>query len=415
MGKLSCLLGLIGLGWVVYCLFQPIIDWNFGWKEIPQNTFEQSFEGIASPIYTDAITRSKAVIDSIHKKSEIPSISIASMIHGKMVWSYAVGFQDIENELPADTSTSYRIGSVSKPLTSLGLGKLIQEGEIHPDSSIQYYTSHFKDKPKITIRQLASHQSGIRNYETCFCFPVWEYYRDKEFDNVEESLSDFESDDLLFTPNQAFSYSSFNFTALSLAMESTSKSDFLDFMDNKVFNELGMNQTKPDIKDPKFKNRSTPYDIDRGYYKNAFPVNLSNKWAGGGFLSTPSDLVRAGNALLDSVFLNTETRELLTTPQRLNNDTINYQNYALGWRHDLSERYFDGQKKVEIIHHGGMAVGGLALLVVYPEYDLVLAIAINKSGKHGRFELFDYITPIAENFIQTVKNSNRQKDILVDI
>ncbi|MEQ9006994.1 MAG: serine hydrolase domain-containing protein, partial [Ekhidna sp.] len=349
-----------------YCLFQPVVDWNFGWESIPKNTFEQRFEGIEDINYKEAITSSKSIIDSIQKVSNSPSISIAAIIHGKMVWSYAVGFQDIINNVPADTSTSYRIGSVSKALTSLGLGKLIQEQKIHPDSSIQFYTDHFNEKPRIAIRQLASHQSGIRNYSTCFCFPVWEYYRNKEFESVEESLVDFESDELLFSPDEAFSYSSFNYTALSYAMEKASNMDFLNLMEDGVFKPLEMIHTRPDKHDVPIPNKAVPYDVDGNLFKKTVDVNLSNKWAGGGFLSTPSDLVRAGNALLDSVYLNSETTELLTTPQRLVNDSINEQYYALGWRHNYSERYFNGERKVAVIHHGGMAVGGLALLAIYP-------------------------------------------------
>ncbi|MEQ9467017.1 MAG: serine hydrolase domain-containing protein [Ekhidna sp.] len=403
MKKVSCLVGLMGLGWLLYYLFQPIVDWNFGWEPIPASVTNQRFEGVESPVFTDLIASSKQHLDSIRAATSSPSISIATMVQGRMVWSYAIGFQDIGNQIPADTSTQYRIGSVSKALTSLGLGRMIEKGLIHPDTSVQYYTNAFRDKPAITISQLASHQSGIRNYETCFCFPIWEYYRDKEFESIEASLADFEQDKLLFKPGSAFAYSSYNFTALSLAVEKASGVEFIDYMSRKVFAPLGMNLSEPDRKDEFAARRAIPYDTDRGMYKEVFSVNLSNKWAGGGFISTPLDLARAGNALLDSTFLSPETAEILTTPQRLDNDSINEQYYALGWRHSISERYFKGEKKVEVFHHGGMAVGGLALLIVYPEYDLVMAITMNKSGQQGQFELFDYITPIAESFIRRIE------------
>lgn len=391
--------GLSSLAWLIYVLYQPIIDWNFGWQKMPEIK-SISFEGIEDQKFRSAIQDSKQHLDSIIIISESPSISVAVMIQGEMVWTYALGFQNLEKMIPADTNSQYRIGSVSKALTSLGLGKLMEDGLIQPDSSVQYYTGHFKNKPKITIRQLASHQSGIRNYSTCFCFPIWEYYRNRAYESVEASLSQFEKDRLLFPPGESFSYSSYNFTALSLAMEKASGRNFLSYMGEFVFSPLEMKRTRAD-KAYATLNKAIPYEINNGKFKEAFEVNLSNKWAGGGFISTPSDLVRAGNAILDSSFLNHATIDILTTPQRLNDSTINEQNYALGWRHDFSERYLDGKAKVEIIHHGGMAVGGLALLVVYPEYDISIAIALNRSGVHGRFELFDYIVPIVDFFIQT--------------
>ncbi|SNT31197.1 serine beta-lactamase-like protein LACTB [Ekhidna lutea] len=406
MKRFSCLLSLLGLGWLLYCLFQPIVDWNFGWKDLPENRNNTMFKGVEDEKYLQPIHSSKLHLDSILTISNAPSISVAAMINGKMVWTYAIGFKDLDVMLPADTATRYRVGSVSKALTSLGLGKMIESNQIYLNSSIQYYTNFFQEKPKITIRQLASHQSGIRNYGTCFCFPVWEYYRNKEFESVEESLSDFESDGLLFNPGEGFSYSSFNYTALSHAMEKASNMDFLSLMEDGVFKPLGMIHTMPDKHDVPIPNKAVPYDVDGNLFKKTVDVNLSNKWAGGGFLSAPSDLVRAGNALLDSGYLNSETIELLTSPQRLKSDSINEQYYALGWRHNYSERYFNGERKVAVIHHGGMAVGGLALLAVYPEFDLVIAITINKTGQEGRFELFDYITPIVNAFIKRLEEKS---------
>lgn len=401
----SCLLGLIGLGWVLYCLFQPIVDMNFGWKTLPNKVFEAKFEGIVYKKYGAEISRSKQILDSIHNASKSSSISIAAMINGRMVWTYAVGFQNLNKKIPANTDTQYRIGSVSKALTSLGLGKLIQEGKIQPDSSIQYYTGLFSNKPDITIRQLASHQSGIRNYGICLCFPIWEYYRNKQFDSIKESVLEFESDELLFVPGTDFAYSSYNFTALSLAMESVSLDGFLNYMQAEVFQPLDMHQTSPGHKEAESQTIAIPYDLKGQMFRESFDVNLSNKWAGGGFISTPSDLVKAGNALLEGSFLNPEIIELITSPQRLDNGSLNDQNYALGWRHDYSQRYFNGAQEVEMIHHGGMAMGSQALLVVYPEYNLVIALTMNKGESEGNFKLFNYITPIANAFLKSISEN----------
>ncbi|GAB4239970.1 MAG: serine hydrolase domain-containing protein [Ekhidna sp.] len=396
-----CLPILIGVGWLSYALFQPIFDHYFGWEKIPESTYESQFLGVEDTAYRSAIDQAKNLIDSIQQNKKLPSISIATMIGGKMAWSYAVGYQNLKERIPADTSTLYRIGSVSKALTSLGLGVLIQEGSIQLDSSIQYYTGKFLHTPKITIRQLASHQSGIRNYITCFCFPVWEYYRNKSFENVEESLDDFEHDPLLFKPDESFSYSSYNYTAMSLAMESAQSLSFLDFMGKHVFGPLGMLHTRANSDADR--RQAVPYVTDVNYFKQAPEVDMSNKWAGGGFVSTPSDLVRAGNALLDTLLVNSKIISEITTPQRLNDDSVNPQNYALSMRHGFSRRYLDGTYETEVIHHGGMAVGGLALLVVFPKSEMVIALTINKGGQEGEFELFDYITKIANAFLEKIE------------
>lgn len=403
MKNLCLLTGLICPLWLCYFLFQNIIEYNFGWEELPVELLDYSFEGEGDTVYLAEIIAARVELREIQRISKAPAVSIAVSINEKTVWSEALGLQDIQKRIPADTSTRFRIGSTSKALTSLALGKLLEEKVIHLDSSIQFYTDRFQKKPKIKIRQLASHQSGIRNYATCLCFPIWEYYRDKYFFTVEESLSDFEDDPLQFLPGDKFAYSTYNFTALSHAMEASTSTDFLSLMEHQVFKPLQMKSTRPNFKHNSSSNQSVFYDIRDDEYKISTEVDLSNKWAGGGFLSTPHDLVKAGNSLLSERFLKSETIQALTEPQRLNNDSINDQKYALGWRHGKTRRFLEGRKEIEVIHHGGMAVGSQSLLIVFPEYNMVISLLMNRTGQQGRFQLFDYLTPIAEIFIDKIQ------------
>jgi len=406
MKNLYLITGLLCSLWLCYFFFQNIIEYNFGWENLPRDLSEYSFEGKIDSAYFAEIQAARPELREIQRVSKAPTVSIAISINEKTVWSEALGLQDIQKRIPADTSTQFRIGSTSKALTSLALGRLLEEKMIHLDSSIQFYTGHFQKKPKIKIRQLASHQSGIRNYAACLCFPVWEYYRDKYFFSVEESLNDFEDDPLLFLPGDNFSYSTYNYTALSHAMEKVASTDFLSLMENQVFDPLEMRSTQPNFKHRTSSDQSVFYDIRDDEYKISPDVDLSNKWAGGGFISTPSDLVKAGNLLLNERFLSSETIQTLIEPQRLNNDSINDQKYALGWRHNRSRRFFNGKKEIEIIHHGGMAIGSQSLLIVFLEYQMVISLLMNRTGEQGKFQLFEYLEPIIEIFIRKLEMEN---------
>lgn len=407
MKRIYLLTGLVSAFWLCYFLYQNIIVFNIGWKALPTTLFDHRFLGQAAPSYSPAIDASRHALKKIHSTSMAPAVSIAVRIRQETVWSEAVGLQNIENEVPADTLSRFRIGSTSKALTSLALGTLLDERKIHLDSSIQYYTGRFENTERISIRQLASHQSGIRNYSTCLCTPIWEYYRKEDFQSVAESLEDFENDKLLFSPGEQFSYSSYNFTALSHALETATGTDFLKLMESHVFEPLKMSNTVANLKKESSISQSEFYEVQHKEYKIAPEVNLSNKWAGGGFLSTPSDLVKAGNALLQNKLLTPQTIETLIEPQQLNSDSINPQNYALGWRHGITKRFFEGQREIEIIHHGGMAVGSQSLLIVFPECEMVVSLLMSKSGKQGQFLLFDYLTPIIESFIIQLDSENQ--------
>ncbi|GEM_PF-6828787 len=108
------------------------------------------------------------------------------------------------------------------------------------------YLSYVSDElSKLTVQELASHTSGIRNYSTCMCLPIWEFYSNDEYKTVEASMSMFNNDALLFEPSTDFSYSPYNYTLLSGVMEGAAKKDFLSFMQDEVFEPIGLRQTIP--------------------------------------------------------------------------------------------------------------------------------------------------------------------------
>src|SRR5690606_15028456 len=188
----------------------------------------------------------------------------------------------------------------------------------------------------------------------------------------------------------------YNYTLLSAVMEEASKKRFLNFMTDEIFIPIGMEHTAADYADSVMTDRATFYEVSDGEYKEAFPVDNSNKWAGGGLISTPSDLVKMGNALLQNSVLEMETVDTLFKAQQLADGTLNPQYYALGWRHQTFE-LFEGKKSVQVVHHGGTALGATVLLGLFPECKLSIAMVMNRGT--DSFQLFDYVLPIAEQFI----------------
>ena len=85
----------------------------------------------------------------------------------------------------------------------------------------------------------------------------------------------------------------------------------------------------------------------------------------------------------------------------LKNGKVNKQNYGLGWRNDISTNVFKDNREVRIIHHGGTAMGSNAMLILLPEYNVTVAVAMNKNGKST--DLFDVAYKIGELFIEKQK------------
>ena len=107
---------------------------------------------------------------------------------------------------------------------------------------------------------------------------------------------------MLYKPGSNFAYSTFDINLASVVLEQAAGQPFLEYMKANVFDVLKMQNTYGDHTRSKTKHFATFYQTEDDYYREyrtmgiRHDVNLSYKWAGGGFISTPTDLVRMGNA-----------------------------------------------------------------------------------------------------------------------
>lgn len=369
-------------------------------------------EDLQLPEYTPQTTsfsthpQSKAALELLtqHKaKIHAPAISAAVAIDGKIVWAGAVGWANIEKQIPVTTDTQFRIGSTSKAVTATLLAKMVQDGKIDLDKPISHYYSNLPNPEwkKLTPRQLASHTSGIPDYLDNYG-DLWGFYYlfklNKRYTSVSESLEVFDDNSLLFEPGSQYHYTSFNTVLQSVVLEAVAGESFLATMREKIFKPLNMNST------------GAEYELDEqnslaGFYWNhdgQYPafrvwqeVDLSHRLAGGGFISTPSDMVKLGSAWLDDDFITPKTRKIFWQPQALTDGSIDEENYALGWRW---ANYEDENGKVHNANHGGVARGSQSWLMVIPEKNMVVSVMIN--SKVEEFWDFGQVSiPLARMFM----------------
>jgi CubicO group peptidase (beta-lactamase class C family) len=295
-----------------------------------------------------------------------PGASVTVMRNGQIIWSEGFGWADVEQRVPVTPLTRFRVGSVSKSLTSAALGLLVQDGKLDLDAPVQRYVADFPVKRwPITVRQVAGHLAGIRHYRG------EEFMLNRHFANVHDGLAIFKDDSLLFEPGTRYSYSTYGWSLLSAVVEGASGQPFLGFMNSRVFGPAAMHSTVAEFVDSLIPFRAhfyTRVDSGAGVINSPF-VDNSYKWAGGGFLSTTEDLGRFGEALLEGTLLKPVTVQLLWTSQKTKDGKET--GYGMGWRTDR-----DSAGRRRVWHSGGSA-GGTAYLLIYPEQKLIIAVLVN--------------------------------------
>ena len=315
-------------------------------------------------LLTDVVSevRSNILADLAPK---VPGLSIAVGHDGNIIWSEGFGFADLEAKKPVTPKTMFRIGSVSKPLTAAGLMLLVEQGKLDLDADIHRYVPDFPDKGHpFTTRQLAGHLAGIRHYQGR------EAYLNRHYANVQDGLRIFENDPLVSLPGEKFSYSSYGFNLVSRVMEAAAGQDFLTYMQAAVFTPLAMTNTKPDDVTRVILQRTCFYKVRRGGgFEREPDVDNSYKWASGGFLSTPEDLVRFGSAHFQPGFLTRASLDALFSSQTTRAGKLT--GYGIGW---YTAKDNQGHR---LWSHTGGSVGGTSILLIQPESRLVLALTAN--------------------------------------
>jgi serine beta-lactamase-like protein LACTB len=318
----------------------------------------------------------------------VPGLALAVAVEGKLVYSEGFGYADLEERVPAWPTTKFRIGSISKPLTAVGLMELVDAGKVDLDAPVQKYVPLFPDKGAvITVRMVAGHLGGIRHYKDD------EFTIQKHYANVLEGLKIFENDPLVSPPGTKFNYSSYGFNLLSAVVEAASGENFLAYMQGQVFGPLGLVHTVADQNTQIVEQRSRFYEVPKdGPVENAPYVDNSYKWAGGGFLSTAEDLVRFGSALLQPGVLKAESLKTMFTSQKTSSGEET--GYGIGWGVGKSK---SGKA---IYEHSGGSVGGTSQLIIYPETHVVVALVTNLSDRRWTRE---EVEEVAEKFAAEMK------------
>jgi serine beta-lactamase-like protein LACTB, mitochondrial len=291
----------------------------------------------------------------------VPGISAAVVLDGKLAWSEGFGVADMENYVPATSSTLYRLGSISKPITAVAAMQLWQEGKLDLDAPIQKYCPAFPEKQSpITTRELLGHLSGIRHYRSDEPPNGPEVGNTKHFENpIGDGLKFFASDPLLDSPGAKFHYSTHGYTVVGCVIEGASTEKYVNYVHEHIFVPAGMNSTQTDDRFAVVAHRTRFYSRDRsGTVQNADFLDSSYKIPGGGLLSSADDLAGFATAMLNATLVKPATRDLMWTAQHTTDGKPT--SYGLGW--GIGENF-----GLRLIAHGGGQQGTSTYLLLAPD------------------------------------------------
>jgi CubicO group peptidase (beta-lactamase class C family) len=194
-----------------------------------------------------------ATMDQYH----IPGVSACIVREGEVYWTGVYGYSNIEQNLPVTDSTTFTVGSISKPFTATALMQLWEEGLFGLDDNInnhlppelQIINPSFPDE-SITFRQLLTHKSSIDNdagiwlsltspgsdspislydYLVNYFMPGGSYYNWGPFNN--------------WAPGAQWEYSNEAFALAGYLVEAIADTPFAEYCQENIFTPLDMHET----------------------------------------------------------------------------------------------------------------------------------------------------------------------------
>lgn len=168
----------------------------------------------------------------------------------------AVGWQDIEARRPMRPDSLFRIASMTKPVTALGIMILAEEGKLSVEDPVEKYIPAFgkvqlaeqrdgkvvgtrAPKRPITLRDLLTHTSGMAGGVPQRPSELY-VTRDR---TLAEAVPGFASDPLMFEPGSKWSYCNIGIDTLGRVIEVVSGDSYERFLARRVFEPLGMVDT----------------------------------------------------------------------------------------------------------------------------------------------------------------------------
>ena len=133
--------------------------------------------------------------------------SIAITKNGELEYQNTFGYADIAEDIPANTTTTYRIGSISKTFTSAIIMQLVEEGKLTLDTKLSEYFPRVSNADRITIEQMLRHRSGLFNFTSAKDYTKW-MEKPKSRDELIQEVID---NGTVFEPGEKAEYSNTNY------------------------------------------------------------------------------------------------------------------------------------------------------------------------------------------------------------
>ena len=321
-----------------------------------------------------------------------PGVAVLVRNDGKTQIQAARGVRDLRSRSILDGSTNFRLASCTKEFTAMAIMLLVHDGKLRYDEQL---TDIFPEFPgygrTIAIYQLMNHTSGLPDYEDLMekasagKRPLW---------TAEHQITDAEVLKLLeteergkFVPGKHWAYSNSGYVVLGLVVAKISGQSFPEFLRDRIFRPLGMNDSLAYVKGSNdVRNRAYGHSTENGAIVETDQSPTSATLGDGGIYSNLQDLARWDEALSRHALLSEAEMRAALTPVATPDGAPHWDSgpgdadplagrpvwYGFGW-------FLDPYKGHSRMWHYGETVGFKSSIQRFTKENLTVIVLTNRT------------------------------------
>ncbi len=310
------------------------------------------------------------IVRQMMEKQKIVGLSLAVIKNGQAVVNKGYGLANAELNVPVNSETVIRLGSVSKQFFTTAIFKLMEEGKLSIDDPVHKF---FPDAPEtwrpITIKNLMSHTSGLQREG-----PAYDNFRIQPDINIIKSAY---SLPLVFKTGEKYQYCNLAYFMLAEIIRQVSGMPWQNYIHDQLFVPAGMKNSYLTDFYSIIPNRADGY-----MHKHDTLINATSMFGirpSGGFLSTSSDMIKWERVIREkNVILKKENWEQLWQPFIKTSDKADSKEYyGFGW-------IIDEYKGHKVILHTGSNIGFRSVFVRFVNDGFSMIILTNTDEANPR-------------------------------
>jgi CubicO group peptidase (beta-lactamase class C family) len=318
------------------------------------------------------------------KSSNVPGAAVLVVRNGSPVFRRGYGVTDLHTLHPIDAKTNFRLASFTKQFTATAIMLLVHDGKLHYDDHLTDIFPDFPEFPaygkSITVRNLLNHTSGLEDYEDLLM---------KQYpDTLPEKIPQIHDAGVLklmeqqtsgrFPAGSKWEYSNSGYAVLAMVVEKVSGKPFGQFLQQRIFAPLRMNNT---LAYEKGKNevphRTYGHSKKSEGWLEADQSPTSAVLGDGGIYSSIDDLAKWDRALREHTLLSEAEMQPALTPVQPGGGSAKSPegqivSYGFGWRLDP----YHGHRRMS---HDGETIGFLTTIQRFPDDELTVIVLANRT------------------------------------